>query len=1129
MKALRLTVPILAVLSACTVQAVVVNVDIDARTSDSSAARQGIAYSGQGAYADSGNDYWNSISTGNRSVSGLIASDGAADTALGITVSAGDGYVHTGITNYLLADYFYGTTTTTISGLDANEDYTVYVYAVGDTSGQGATVTIGSESRVTSGDNSGEFSLGGNYVVFDAAADSAGEMEIISSDKLNGLQLIGDVPDPVKNLVHPGMSHNSADLERMKYQVAAQVDPWYSSYQEMCEDSKASYDYEVQGSVTNKVVYRDSPRTNKSAFESDSRAAYYNAIRWIVEGDSRYADKAVEIFNAWCGLTYVQHSGTKTLSGSMIYVMLEAAEIIKCTYSGWTAAERQAFGDMLVYPGWSGTTVPDGLDLAYEDGGEGTWYWRVYEGDHRRAGNQEASGWRACMAIGIFLDNEIIYDRAYRYIAGMDHRADDLAYQPGPTLVDSEISTTPYNTAYNSTQYDTIEDWGYDGVLTNYVLTTGQCGEASRDQGHCQWGLNCLQSIAGMAWTQGDDLWGLADNRLLLGLEYHTRYNLSYLQSYEDQEEPWEPTPESGEFIQTLNRCRRTKCLAINPYYEYNYTNVSRGAVSGYQYELIVGHYVGRGFSDPDDEAKWIVRTRDYNISESGYEETDTGGAYIGWGGLTFRRPDYCYGDPVSNMESNVPSYAIHQLPGTIEAALYDYSQVNGNGRTFYDLSDSNSGGAFRTDGDVDLASASEGGYAVTDIEDGEWVSYTVNVATSGTYSISVRYAAGEEAAVRAAFGGSDVTGDVRLPATGGSGDWDSYTIAENIELSAGVQSLRLYFSRASDSYRFKSITLTQTESMDWPTTFIEAEDCDASSGLKLNDAGTGASAGYNIGSVSDGDWCRYDGLTLGDAAVFTARVARPSGRPDVRMEIRTGSTAGTMIGYIDVPVTGGWSEWETFSTVLDPVEGAPDLYIVFVQTDSSSPYDMMNFDYFELSVRDYAAPEVLNADAVSASVIDLAWSVADGASGYNLKRSTASGGPYEVIGISSAVTNYSDGGLSAGTNYFYVVSSLFSGSESDDSAEVSAVPSAPLSDGDVVIGSGTAVDDGEGGLNFSVAIEASELGHSYQLYTAGNLVDPDWQPAGDAVNGNGGALEIEVPVSGTDTNLFYKLEAWRR
>jgi hypothetical protein len=1120
--------------------ALVINVDIDARTSDSSASRQGIPYSGQGAYADVGNDYWNSLSTASRSVTGLVASDGSSNTAVNISIAAGDGYVHTGITNALLADYFYGTTTTTVSGLGPNADYTVYVYAVGDQSGQGSTVTIGSDVQTTSGDNTGVFSLGGNYVVFTAMADVSGGMTIVSSDKINGFQLVGDAavtepeeePESTTVLVHPGMSHKQSDLERMKYQVAAQVSPWYSSYVEMCEDSKASYTYTVQGSTNLTEVYRDSPYTNKSKWESDSRAAYYNAIRWVVEGDSRYAEKAVEIFNAWTGLTYVQHSGTKTLTGSMVYIMLEAAEIIKCTYPGWSSAERQTFGDMLVYPGWSGTSVPDKLDLAYEDGGEGTWYWRVYEGDHRRGGNQELSGWRACMAIGIFLDNEVIYDRACRYIAGLDHRPDDLAYQPGPTYTTSEITTTPYNIAYNSTQYSSIEDYGYDGVLTNYVLETGQCGEAARDQGHCSWGLSCLESIAGMAWTQGDDLWGLEDNRLLKGLEYHTRYNLSYLQSYSDQAATWEPTVESGDFVQTLNRCARTKCLQINPYMEYDYTRVSRGAVTEDQWELAVGHYVGRGFASRTNEAKWITRTRDYNIGQSGYEDTDSGGAQIGWGGLTFRRPDYCYGDPISGFDSNnIPEYAVHVLPGTLEAELYDYATVNGEGRTFHDASTGNSGGEFRSDGDVDIGVCSEGGYALTDLEDGEWVSYTVYVSEGGLHSLKVRYAGTAGGAVRFAFEGTDVTGDVVLPSTGGATSWTTHTVAENISLNQGVQSLRLYVSGSAGAYALSSVTVTQEgEGVGETETRIQAEDCVGQSGLNLSDACSDDGGGYNVGGISDGDWAEYGSYALGKNASIRFRIARPSGRAEGRIEIRLDSKSGTLIGSQDLVVTGGWQEWETFETKLDPVDGSHPLYLVFVENEASTlGGDMCNLNWFELVIPDDpAAPTGLSADAVNASQVDLEWNAATGASGYNLKRGTTSGGPYEIISVGPTSSKYTDSGLLAETHYYYVVSTVSDGVESTNSLEVSAVPAAEMDPADVIMDASVVLENGAGGKSFSITLPVSGLGYTYHVLASEDLIDPDWQSVSESFLGNGGELQMMVPIEANQMKCYYKLEVLR-
>ena len=69
----------------------------------------------------------------------------------------------------------------------------------------------------------------------------------------------------------------------------------------------------------------------------------------------------------------------------------------------------------------------------------------------------------------------------------------------------------------------------YDnGSLPHYISETGQCQETGRDQGHVQLGLEAMADICGMAWEQGDDLWGALDNRLMKGFEYTARYNLGY-------------------------------------------------------------------------------------------------------------------------------------------------------------------------------------------------------------------------------------------------------------------------------------------------------------------------------------------------------------------------------------------------------------------------------------------------------------------------------------------------------------------------------------------------------------------------------------------------------------------------
>ncbi|MEN6517810.1 MAG: carbohydrate-binding protein [Methanospirillum sp.] len=114
-------------------------------------------------------------------------------------------------------------------------------------------------------------------------------------------------------------------------------------------------------------------------------------------------------------------------------------------------------------------------------------------------------------------------------------------------------------------------------------------------------------------------------------------------------------------------------------------------------------------------------------------------------------------------------------LPGTIQAEDYD---LGGEGVAFHDTTAGNSGGAYRADG-VDVAALPAGGYAVVGVEDGEWLSYTVDGSSGpvGNLPPLVLYAASDRdgRSVAVEIDGR-VVGNVSIPNTG------------NLSAPAGVQ-----------------------------------------------------------------------------------------------------------------------------------------------------------------------------------------------------------------------------------------------------------------------------------------------------------------------------------------------------
>lgn len=133
-------------------------------------------------------------------------------------------------------------------------------------------------------------------------------------------------------------------------------------------------------------------------------------------------------------------------------------------------------------------------------------------------------------------------------------------------------------------------------------------------------------------------------------------------------------------------------------------------------------------------------------------------------------------------------------------------------------------------------------------------------------------------------------------------------------------------------------------------------------------------------------------------------------------------ASLGALTSYSDTAVTAGGTYYYSVSAVDADGESALSAY---AGATTVPP-----------------APTGLSATAGNAQVA-LGWTAAAGASSYNVKRATTSGGPYTAIGTSTTAS-YTDTTAVNGTTYYYVVSAVNGSGESANSSEVSATPSAP-------------------------------------------------------------------------------------
>lgn len=131
-------------------------------------------------------------------------------------------------------------------------------------------------------------------------------------------------------------------------------------------------------------------------------------------------------------------------------------------------------------------------------------------------------------------------------------------------------------------------------------------------------------------------------------------------------------------------------------------------------------------------------------------------------------------------------------IPGKVEMENYDLGGAN---KAYYDKDDDNKGGLYRDDM-VDIVAIDENdeskGYAIGYTQEGEWLEYTVNVATAGKFTVEARYAtSSENTGIKLYIDDNPVADDIMFPQ---GADWATYNTATatTSEISAGPHVLKL-------------------------------------------------------------------------------------------------------------------------------------------------------------------------------------------------------------------------------------------------------------------------------------------------------------------------------------------------
>ncbi|MFE4312364.1 alginate lyase family protein [Streptomyces sp. NPDC056891] len=291
--------------------------------------------------------------------------------------------------------------------------------------------------------------------------------------------------------VHPGVLVSRGQLDFTRERVNAGAQPWKGAYGQMAASKYASLSRVPKPRSVVECGSYSNPNNGCTDEREDAIAAYTLSLAWYVTRDSRYAQKAIEIMDAWSGvITDHTNSNAPLQTGWAGSSWPRAAEIIRYTYTGWPQARVDRFKTMLrnVY-------LPE-----------------VTNGSHSN-GNWELSMTEAAIGIAVFLEDRAAYDKAVAKFRG---RVPAYIYLAGDGALPKAAPGSGLDTRDEIVRY-------WQGQTT---FVDGLTQETCRDLTHTGYGLSAISHIAETSRIQGQDLYPEVADRLRHALGLQAKYEL---------------------------------------------------------------------------------------------------------------------------------------------------------------------------------------------------------------------------------------------------------------------------------------------------------------------------------------------------------------------------------------------------------------------------------------------------------------------------------------------------------------------------------------------------------------------------------------------------------------------------